>query len=125
MSVLSDKRRRSAGRRRPAADPVFEAIENHRRAYLRFDRATGATDDFEARREGRFVTDADELEYDLACAAEDEALAHLKATLPTSVAGARALLQYIRYRGVNRGFTESASAILLTNLLHSPPLSGA
>jgi hypothetical protein len=123
MSLLRDKLRREPGRR-PAADPVIEAIENHRRAHLRLDRATWAADDVVARQEGRSVTDADELEWDCALAAEEEALARLKVILPTTPAGARALLQYIRYRG-DRCWPEATTAILLTNVMHSAPLSGA
>ena len=123
MTFLRDKLRRETSRR-PTADPVIEAIENHRRAHLRLDRACHATDDFEARREGRFVTRADELKWDCALTAEEEALARLKALLPTTAAGARALIQYIRCRG-DRAWPEATTAILVTNLMHSKPLSGA
>jgi hypothetical protein len=122
MSFLRDKLRREAGRR-PAADPVLAAIENHRRAHLRLDRACHATDDAEAKRESRVVTHADELELDRALTAEEKALRRLEAILPTTPAGARALVQYIRYR--SGAWDEASTAILLTNVMHSAPLSGA
>lgn len=122
MSLLSETLGRASGRRK-GADPIFEAIENHRRAYFRLDRACRATDKVEAEHEGRKITDADEVEWDFADAAEEEALNCLKATLPATAAGARALVQYIRYRGC--AWTEATSAILLTNVMHSAPLSDA
>jgi hypothetical protein len=77
-----------------AGYPITQAVEAHRSAHERFERAVDATDGTVAKQEGRVVTDSDEAEWDEAGAAEARALRRLVRTRPTTVEGLRALIGY-------------------------------
>jgi hypothetical protein len=75
-------------------DPIFAAIETHRRREAEFDDICHLTDGVAAAEEGRQVTEADEAAYELVNGRAEEALESLAAEIPQSVRGIRALLSY-------------------------------
>lgn len=102
-------------RRTARTDPIFAAIDRHKVAFnqvrVGFDRRL-------AREQGGEVTLA---EREAACAAEDEALQDLIATIPTTVAGARAAIGYLVM--LDQGCVPETSGKFLATLLKSPLLT--
>lgn len=111
-----------AATRSASPDPILEVIELHRRAFARFGRACRTTDDIVAKQEHRIVDDSDWAEWELANEAETEALDRLTAIVPTTAAGIRALLDYLRTHGLKRTWQEETSAVLLSNIMRAPLL---
>jgi hypothetical protein len=105
-----------------AAAPILEAVGVHRSAHQRFERAVDATDDTAAKREGRAITDADEVEWNEAGAAEARALRRLVRTRPTTVEGLRALIGYSVNCFRDQGWDEATLSQLLKSILESAPL---
>jgi hypothetical protein len=101
------------------SDPIFAAIERHRLAYSGFVASIGPIDEAKAEMEGREVTQADRDAYTVANAAEVDALSELIATVPMTISGMRAMLEYlVRFDG-EMGDNDCAGKIGST-LLHSP-----
>jgi hypothetical protein len=101
---------------------VLEVVGAHRSAHRRFGRAVDATDDTAAKREGRIVSDADEVEWDEAGAAESRALRRLVRTRPTTVEGLRALIGYSMSCFREQGWDEATLSQLLKSIMESAPL---
>jgi hypothetical protein len=102
-------------------DPIFAALERHRAAHRAFLPMCDLTDDVRAEREGREVTDADWAAYDVASAAETEALETLIDTPPTSKEGARAAIEWLA--DYDRGCQPSHVGQFAMTLLRSPVLA--
>ena len=75
-------------------DPIFMAITCHQSAFETFGDACRLTDEVAARNEGREVTEADQSEWNTKLAAEAAALDRFTATIPTTIAGARAAIAH-------------------------------
>ena len=78
-----------------ATDPIFALIERHRPPGRVWAEACNLTDEVQAEEEGREVTEADELAYDTANAAEQALFDELMDTPPVTTAGAAAILRYL------------------------------
>ncbi|HXW22030.1 MAG TPA: hypothetical protein VEK14_03910 [Rhodomicrobium sp.] len=76
-------------------DPIYAAIENHRRALAQFEGVCDLLDKVKARQEGRCISQADQDEYERKAADETEALRALAETPATTVAGLVATLRYL------------------------------
>ena len=105
-----------------ATDPIFALIERHKLAWARFGETCNLTDEVQAEEEGREVTEADELAYDTANAAEQALFDELMDTPPVTTAGAAAILRYLIR--LDDGGTDGVASYLST-LLRSPILGEA
>jgi hypothetical protein len=85
----------TAAKKRPAEHPVLEAIERHRAAAERFDRACNRTDEILARLEGRKVSAAEWAEHESSYQAEEYALDRLFGRPAPTKAALRAKLAYL------------------------------
>jgi hypothetical protein len=106
-----------------ATDPILALIERHKLAWARFSDTCNLTDEVRAKEEGREVTEADELAYDTANAAEKAMMAELMDTPPVTAAGAVAILHYLIK--LNDGGWGTDVAPYLSTLLRSPILGEA
>jgi len=101
------------------ADPIFAAIERHKKAFSDYEGACKLTDTVAARNDGREITANDEAEFEAASEAEEAALDDLLTLAPITRAGARAALEYIGDMDADEclvGFAET--------LRNSPVLAG-
>lgn len=103
------------------ADPIFAAIERHKAAERAFLVTCNLTDEVQAEREGRVVTDADEAAWDSARDVEEAALQALIETAPTSKAGARAAIEWLAH--YDRGYAFRHVGQFAMTLLRSPVLA--
>jgi len=102
-------------------DPIFAAIERHKKAWRVFSDCCDLTDNVAAENEGRIVTEADEAAYEAANDAEYEARDVLFQTPAETVAGVRAFIEhYIEY---DAGCMDEVTAAFLESLLESPVLA--
>lgn len=90
--VAADAR---SGNSKVAADPVFAALERHRKAYQGYNDVCGLTDAVAARQEGREITNRDHEVTHRAAESERAALDSLIETVPLTIAGVLAFLKYI------------------------------
>jgi hypothetical protein len=102
-------------------DPIFPAIDRHRRLEAAFDDVCRLTDEVAAKQDGREITPSDEELYDHASERADSALAALVGTVPVTVAGVRAMLTYVFSLDSLEDETRDAC---LASLLRSPALAG-
>jgi hypothetical protein len=101
-------------------DPIFAAIERHKKAWRTFSATCDLTDNVLAEKEGRIVTEADEAIYEAASDAEHEARAALFNTPAQTAAGMRAFIEHhIEY---DAGLMDEVVAAFLASLLQSPVL---
>lgn len=78
-----------------AGDPIFAAIDRHKAAWAEFSATCDLTDEVLAEHQGREITKADRAAYRAADRAEDEARDALVATVPTTKAGALAVMAWL------------------------------
>jgi hypothetical protein len=76
-------------------DPIFGAITRHKMAEHLYVQASDRTDTVRARKEGREVTDDDQVAHDVATKGEQATRAALLDTVPQTLAGARLGLEYV------------------------------
>lgn len=105
-------------------DPVFAAIKNHRHLDAVFGEACKLTDEVAAKLEGRIITAAGQEIFDAAESAADEALEVLLATVPTTVAGIRAMLTYVFDKSVFGWQDKDHNQACMAAVLRSPVLAG-
>jgi len=101
------------------ADPIFAAIERHKKAFSDYGDACKLTDTVAARNEGREITANDEATFDAFSEAEEAALDDLLTLAPITRAGARAALEYIADMDADECLVGFAAT-----LLKSPVLAG-
>lgn len=104
-------------------DPIFAAIERRRATDAAFAAAAAYADTAAANQEGREVTDEDRAAEDVAYDEDAEVLAALLATTPTTRAGMRALIEYVRE--YDTPFAEREASFRCLNALLSSPLLAA
>jgi len=105
------------------SDPIFPAIDRHRRLEVAFGDTCRLTDEVAAREEGRTITAADHEIFERAEDAADEALEVLIATTPTTVAGVRAMLTYVFDHRRFGWLDEEREEACITSVLRSPVLA--
>jgi hypothetical protein len=103
------------------ADPIFAAIDRHKVAERAFLVTCNLTDEVQAEREGREVTEADHAAWDSARDVEEAALQALIETAPTSKAGARAAIEWLAH--YDRGCEPRHVGQFAMTLLSSPVLA--
>ncbi len=106
-----------------AIDPVFAAIEKHRRLSAEFSRVCVLTDET-PELEGREPTTAENDLYERAVASEDAALDELVETVPLTVAGIRAMLTHVFDRGIFDALDGEQNKACIAAVLRSPVLGG-
>lgn len=104
-----------------ADDPIFAAIERHRRLEAEFSRVCGITDEVAAAEEGRTITAADEQVYERVSDAADTGLDALVETVPVTVAGVRAMLAYVFGADL---LEDEVRDCCIESVLQSPVLAG-
>jgi len=104
-------------------DPIFPAIDRHRRLEVAFGDTCKLTDKVAAQEEGRTITPADYEIFERAEDAADEALEVLIATTPTTVAGVRAMLTYVFDHRIFGWQDEERDDACLASILRSPVLA--
>jgi hypothetical protein len=97
------------------------AIERHKAAWRARDAACPRSDEVVARNEGREVTEADEAAYDAANDFEVEVFEALVTLPPVTVAGARAVIEYLI--DFEMDIIPEATPKFLSALLRSPLLT--
>jgi hypothetical protein len=102
------------------ADPIFAAIEKHRVALAAFVATLNPVDEVLAELEGREVTQAAEDAYDVASEAQDVALDEFVQTAPHTIAGMRAMLEYVVSEAEDVEFRPEDSLEIMWTLLRSP-----
>lgn len=85
----------AAGAALYAIDPIFAAIEEHKRRDAEFAKTINLTDEVVAKNEGRKVTPADETAFRHASSHERRAMERIVDTVPVTAKGIRAALEYI------------------------------
>jgi hypothetical protein len=108
-----------------AADPVFAAIENHRRREAEFSRVCGITEEDEREAAGLSEQEAQAI-LDAAYDGTNQTLATFATTVPQSKVGIRAALQYF-LEFVDRSgclMPEEEAKDLMRSILASPVLAG-
>lgn len=101
------------------ADAIFEAIERHRIADAAYQEACDLIDLDLARRENRIVTMSEQQVYFGARGAAQEALDELLETEPSTLAGVRAVIQYLA------AFDPSNDVAMFCRSLMASPLIAA
>lgn len=76
-------------------DPIFVAIEHHKELERLYAKYTNITDEVAAKIEGRKITRADRDAFDRINDASEKATAALTSTIPKTIEGIRAVLQYL------------------------------
>ena len=103
-------------------DPIFAAMERLKTAWAAYSDSCDLTDNVAREEKGETVSEADEAIHELARAEWDEAEAAFVATIPTTLAGARAAIAYlIKY---DDGCVPDVSGSFLPSLLASPIFGG-
>jgi len=108
----------------PEPDPIFPAIDRHRRLETAFCDVCPLTDEVVAEQEGREITAADHEIHGRAEAEADAALEMLVETVPTTAAGIRAMLTYVFDHRIFGWCDPERDDACIASVLRSPVLAG-
>ena len=103
-------------------DPIFAAIERVNATWAAYSDACDLTDNVAREEKGETVSEADKTIYELARTAWQEAEDALVATIPTTLAGARAAIAYLVEYG--KDCVPENSGRFLRTLVASPIFGG-
>jgi len=90
------------------ADPIFAALAEYKRLDDIFGECCRLEDEVAAKNEGREITEAERQIVQAAADASNEAFSDLLETVPTSMAGLRALLETVLHEALNYESVDTA-----------------
>jgi len=99
-----------------AADPIFAAIAEYKRLDAIFGDCCGLEDEVAAENEGREITEADKQVVKAALDASNNAFAEVLETVPSTLAGLKALLELVQSESVTYEYID----IAMQSALKSP-----